>query len=81
MWEVDCYFIYSEGSRSRAQRLGKMEGGRNKRYFRVGGGGGVDRIHMIRVGLGLKNPGVNVSGKMHFCYNLSYSVRSRTMAQ
>ena len=43
---------------------------------------GVDLIHLVGVGVGIKIPrGVIGFGNMHFCYYLSDSEGSRTMAQ
>ena len=43
---------------------------------------GVDWIHLVGVGVGIKKTrGVIGSGNMHFCYYLSDSEGSRTMAQ
>ena len=43
---------------------------------------GVDCIHLVGVGVGIKKPtGVIVSGNKHFCNYLSHSEGSRTMAQ
>ena len=44
---------------------------------------GVDWIHLVGVGVGIKKPGGGVIGyeKMHFCYYLSDSEGSRTKAQ
>ena len=44
--------------------------------------GGVDWIHLVWVGVGMKKPrGVIGSGNMHFCYYLSHSEESRTKGQ
>ena len=42
----------------------------------------VDKLHLFREGVCIKKPrGVIGYGKMHFCYYLSGSEGSRTMAQ
>ena len=39
-------------------------------------------LHLVGVGVGIKKPrGFIGSGNMHFCYYLSHSEGSRTMAQ
>ena len=41
---------------------------------------GVDWIHLVEVGVGMKKPrGVIGTRNMHFCYYLSHSEGSRTM--
>ena len=43
---------------------------------------GVDWIHLIGVGVGMKKPrGVIGTRNMHFCNNLSHSEGSRTRGQ
>ena len=46
------------------------------------GGVGVDRIHLVWVGVGIKQARGSMDlDKMHFCYYFSYSEGSRTRAQ
>ena len=42
---------------------------------------GVDPIHLVWVGGGIKKPGVNLSGNKHFSDHYSCSEESRTKAQ
>ena len=77
------YHSCSERSRTRAQRLGEIMGEGDKLFFLNGGMvWGVELVHIVRVGGGIKKARRVVGfGNMHFRYYLSHSEGSRTRAQ